>query len=135
MGEFAILRMQHECADTAAKEELLSSPWVLIGAQLKLSFKVECNQMLRSRFWGILLALPFAFALPSSAADWKDSDCRKDKDDSGNRVEVCRDKESIGIFWEDGSFVNGWCDDREYEIDYKGLSKTEAVSWVEYYCG
>lgn len=90
--------------------------------------------MTYSRFCGLFIALSCSLALPSHAADWKDSDCRKDKDESGNPVEVCRDKESIGIFWEDGSFVNGWCDDRAYEIDYKGLSKTEAISWVEYYC-
>jgi hypothetical protein len=92
------------------------------------------RKMSQSRFWAVLLTLPFALALPSTAADWKDRDCRKDKDESGTRVEVCRDKESIGIFWEDGSFVNGWCDDSAYEIDYKGLSKTEAISWIEYYC-
>lgn len=86
------------------------------------------------RYLTILLVLPFTFAVPSSAADWKNSDCRKDKDDSGNRVEICRDNESIGVFWSDGSFVNGWCDNRQYDIDYKGLSKTEAISWVDYYC-
>ncbi len=86
------------------------------------------------RYVAILLVLPFAFAPPASAADWKDRDCRKDKDDNGNRVEICRDNESIGVFWDDGSFVNGWCDNRQYEIDYKGLSRTEAVSWVDYYC-
>jgi len=93
--------------------------------------------MTRHQILGVLLALPFTLALPISvsAADWKDRDCRKDKDDSGNPVEVCRDKESIGVFWDDGSFVNGWCDDREYEIDYKGLNKADAVSWVKYYCG
>lgn len=72
--------------------------------------------------------------MPVSAADWKDSDCRNDKDDSGNRVDVCRDGASIGVFWDDGSFVNGWCDGRAYDIDYKGLSKKDAVSWIEYYC-
>jgi hypothetical protein len=82
-----------------------------------------------------VLTLSLLFAAPGQASDWKDSDCRKDKDESGNRVEVCRDKESIGVFWDDGSFVNGWCDDREYEIEYKGIGKTEAVSWIEYYCG
>ena len=93
--------------------------------------------MIGSRFWGVLLALPFALALPSSvsAADWKDGDCRNAKDEGGNPVEVCRSQESIGIFWQDGSFVNGWCDDREYDVDFKGLSKAEAVSWVKYYCG
>jgi hypothetical protein len=95
------------------------------------------EQMTRNRFWGVLLALPFtlAFTTSVSAADWKDRDCRNDKDESGNLVEVCRNQESIGIFWKDGSYVNGWCDDRGYEVDFKGVSKTEAVSWVKYYCG
>ena len=82
-----------------------------------------------------IITLGMLAATPGYSAEWKDRDCRKDKDESGNRVEVCRDKESIGIFWDDGSFVNGWCDDREYEIDYKGIKKAEALSWVEYYCG
>ncbi|MCP9833806.1 hypothetical protein KBY95_04995 [Cyanobium sp. Aljojuca 7A6] len=86
------------------------------------------------RYLAVRLVLPFTFVVPSSAADWKGSDCRKGKDDSGNRVEIFRDNESIGVFWDDGSFVNGWCDNRQYGIDYKGLSKTEAISWVDYYC-
>jgi GH18 family chitinase len=81
-----------------------------------------------------ILALAMVLGAPGYSADWKDSDCRKDKDESGNTVEVCRDKESIGIFWNEGSFVNGWCDDRAYEIEYKGIKKTEALSWVKYYC-
>ena len=81
-----------------------------------------------------LLALPIALAPPTGAADWKDSDCHNDKDDSGNAVEVCRDQESIGIFWKDGSYVNGWCDNREYEVEYSGVTKSEAISWVKYYC-
>lgn len=81
-----------------------------------------------------LLALPMAIAAPVRAADWKDSECRNDKDDGGNAVQVCRDEESIGIFWTDGSYVNGWCDGRAYEIEYSGVSKSEALSWVKYYC-
>lgn len=50
-------------------------------------------------------------------------------------MEICRDQESIDIFWDDRSFVNGWCDNREYEVDYKGITKSDAVSWVKYYCG
>ena len=82
-----------------------------------------------------ILTLAMALAMPGKGAEWKDRDCRKDKDESGNRVEVCRNKESIGIFWDDDSFVNGWCDNRDYEIEYKGVSRKEALSWVEYYCG
>jgi hypothetical protein len=43
---------------------------------------------------------------PASAAEWRDSDCRFDRDDGGNAVKVCRDRESIGIFWDDGSYGN-----------------------------
>jgi hypothetical protein len=81
-----------------------------------------------------LYALPIVFAASGNAADWKDRDCRNDKDESGNRVQVCRNNESIGVFWADGSFVNGWCDDREYEVEYTGMSRTEALSWVDNYC-
>lgn len=68
------------------------------------------------------------------AAEWRDSECRSERDDGGNPVKVCRDQESIGIFWEDDSYVNGWCDNRDYEIEYSGVSKSEALSWVDYYC-
>jgi len=81
-----------------------------------------------------LLTLPISFTPHAGAAEWKDSDCRSDKDESGNRVQVCRDQESIGIFWADGSYVNGWCDNREYDADYKGISKDEALSWIKHYC-
>ena len=83
----------------------------------------------------LFAALPVSVHAPSRAAEWNDSDCRNSKDDSGNPVQVCRDQESIGIFWDDGSYVNGWCDSREYDVDYKGVSKSDAVSWVKYYCG
>ena len=83
----------------------------------------------------LFATLPIYVHAPSGAAEWKDSDCRNSKDDSGNPVQVCRDQESIGIFWDDGSYVNGWCDRREYDVDYKGVSKSDAVSWVKYYCG
>jgi hypothetical protein len=83
----------------------------------------------------LFATLPIYVHAPSGAAEWKDRDCRNGKDDSGNPVQVCRDQESIGIFWDDGSYVNGWCDSREYDVDYKGVSKSDAVSWVKYYCG
>lgn len=76
-----------------------------------------------------LLASPGA-----QAAEWKDSECVQEKDDGGHSVKVCRDQESIGIFWEDDSYVNGWCDNRDYEIEYSGISKSDALSWVKYYC-
>ena len=81
-----------------------------------------------------ILALPILLAAPGNAGKWSDRDCKRDKDENGNRVEVCRDNESIGIFWDDGAYVNGWCDGRQYEIDYTGISKKDALTWVDYYC-
>ena len=96
--------------------------------------------MLRNRFLTLLLALPIALAPPSFAEEeWRDRDCR-DADDKviggGIRFEICRNKESIGIFWDDGTFVNGYCDKGgdEYDIEYEGLSKREAIDWVITYC-
>ena len=51
-----------------------------------------------------------------------------------NPVIVCDDGSSIGVFWNDGSFVDGYCDNSSYEIDYQGLSKRDAISWVNYFC-
>ena len=81
-------------------------------------------------------ALTAASLMPASvsAADWKDSDCRNDVDSGGNTVQVCRAAESLGIFWADGSYANGWCDGREYDVDYKGIGKDEAIAWVKAYC-
>ncbi len=90
---------------------------------------------LTSLFAFVALALVSGIPYSASAADWKDSDCRNDKDESGNAVQVCRQAESIGIFWNDGSYVNGWCDNRQYDVDFKGVTKAEAVSWAKYYCG
>ena len=94
--------------------------------------------MLRNRFLTLLLAMPIALAPPSFAEEeWRDRDCR-DADDKviggGVRFEICRNKESIGIFWDDGTFVNGTCDKGDYDIEYKGLSKRDAVDWVTLYC-
>ena len=90
---------------------------------------------LRLALCTLFVALPISINPPSDAGEWNDRDCRNSKDDGGNPVQVCRAQESIGIFWEDGSYVNGWCDNRAYDVDYKGVSKSDAVSWVEYYCG
>ena len=97
--------------------------------------------MLHSRLGLVLVSISLVVSglslLPSpgvQAAEWQDSECRSDKDDGGNPVKVCRDQESIGIFWDDDSYVNGWCDSREYEIEYSGLSKSDALTWIKYYC-
>lgn len=68
------------------------------------------------------------------AAEWQDRDCRSEKGDGGNAVKVCRDQESIGIFWDDDSDVNGWCDNRDYKVEYSGVSNSDALSWIKSYC-
>ena len=65
---------------------------------------------------------------------WQVHECQSDTDANNNSVIVCDDGESIGVFWNDGSYVNGDCDGQSYEIDYLGLSKRDAVSWVNYFC-
>ncbi|MGB5241070.1 MAG: hypothetical protein WBN80_10565 [Prochlorococcaceae cyanobacterium] len=85
--------------------------------------------------WFALASLSMAVSAPASAAEWRDSDCRFDRDDGGNAVKVCRDRESIGIFWDDGSYVNGWCDSRVYDIEFEGISRADALTWVKLYCG
>jgi len=42
--------------------------------------------------------------------------------------------EQAAVFFFRSPYVNGWCDDREYEIEYSGISKSDALSWVKYYC-
>jgi len=52
-----------------------------------------------------LLLISAVGPAPVIAADWQDNDCRTEKDDGGHTVKVCRDRESIGIFWGDDSYV------------------------------
>ena len=42
----------------------------------------------------------------------------------------------MAVFWNDGSFVNGACtEDGSYNVDYKGISKSDAIAWVKEFCG
>jgi hypothetical protein len=89
--------------------------------------------MLRNRFLTLLLAMPIALASPSFAEEeWRDRDCRR----VDGVAELCRHRESIGIFFDDGAWVNGYCvkGGDEYDIEYEGLSKREAIDWVIGYC-
>ena len=54
-----------------------------------------------------------------------------------NRFRSCDDGTHMGIFWNDGSFVNGVCSEKDgsYDIEYKGLSRSDALSWVKDICG
>ena len=65
---------------------------------------------------------------------WQVHECQSDTDADNNSVIVCDDGQSIGVFWNDGSYVNGYCDSQSYEVDYEGLSKRSAISWVNYFC-
>ena len=74
---------------------------------------------------------------PSAIAeDWKVKECEADNDNGGNPVIVCNDGYSIAVFWNDGDYVNGWCNDSwsDYDVDYRGLSRSDAMSWVRYLC-
>ena len=71
--------------------------------------------------------------------DWKDSHCRTTRDKGRNRVEVCQamydgNKVYLGAYWDDGSEVVGPCYTGGPRIEYKGMSKAEALSWVKTYC-
>ena len=71
----------------------------------------------------------------AKAEDWKIRECEADYDNGGTPVIVCNDGFSIAVFWNDGSYVNGWCNSRsDYDVDYRGLSRENAISWVRYIC-
>ena len=75
------------------------------------------------------------FTTPIKAEYWQPHECFMDYDANYNLVEVCMDGYNIGIFWADGSYVNGYCTSRsDYNVDYYGLSERDAISWVDYYC-
>ena len=72
--------------------------------------------------------------------DWQDSQCRTTRDSSGTSVEVCQaiydgNKVYLGAYWDDGSEVVGPCSSADPEpIEYKGMTRAEARSWVTTYC-
>jgi hypothetical protein len=67
----------------------------------------------------------------ASAREWKDSECERDR---GDDYEICTDGESVGVFWDDGSYINGYCENLSYDFDYKGMSKAEAVAFAKEVC-
>ena len=70
----------------------------------------------------------------ANSDQWQVHECQSDTDANNNSVIVCDDGQSIGVFWNNGSYVNGYCDSQSYDIEYKGLSKRNAISWVSYFC-
>jgi hypothetical protein len=100
--------------------------------------------MLRDLFM-ITACLGLALAPTSARAwepgdDWQDSQCRTTRDEGNNTVEVCQaiydgNKVYLGAYWDDGSEVVGPCSAADPEpIEYKGMTKAEARSWVKAYC-
>lgn len=86
----------------------------------------------------VVLGGPAPFSgLPVVAAEWKVGECEADVDDGGEPIQVCDDGTHMGVFWNDGSFVNGVCSEKDgsYDIEYKGLSRSDALSWVKDICG
>ena len=95
---------------------------------LKKSIKISIALTIGS--FGTLMLAPTA-----KSEYWQDHECFYDYDANYNLVQVCMDGYNIGIFWDDGSYVNGYCTSRsDYNVDYYGLSKRDAISWVDYYC-
>lgn len=87
------------------------------------------------------LALAPAAALAwEPGDDWKASQCQSVRDTSGAPVNKCQaiydgNKVYIGIYWNDGSEVVGPCSTQDpAPILFKGMSQSEADSWVETYC-
>jgi hypothetical protein len=72
--------------------------------------------------------------------DWKDEHCKQERDEGGEAVEVCRaiyggGKMYLGVYWDDDSEVVGPCTASDDDpIEYKGMSRSDAVSWVDAYC-
>jgi hypothetical protein len=88
---------------------------------------------------GLALA-PTAALAWQPGDDWKDSQCQSVRDKSGALVNKCQaiydgNKVYIGVYWSDGSEVVGPCSVQDpAPILYKGMSQSEAESWVEAYC-
>ena len=81
--------------------------------------------------------IPGMLVVPSASAEqWKAGECEVDVDEGGQPIKVCDDGYHMAVFWNDGSFVNGACtEDGSYDVDYKGMSKSDAISWVKEFCG
>ena len=76
----------------------------------------------------------FGLGKPAIAQTWRASVCEADVDAGGERIRVCVDGYHMGVFWNEGSFVNGACNDGDYNVNYKGMSKSDAMAWVKEFC-
>ena len=83
----------------------------------------------------LLIASGFGVGQQAANAEtWKASECESDVDSGGDPIQVCDDGYNLGVFWNDGSFVNGSCQGSGYDIKYKGMSKSDALAWVKEFC-
>jgi hypothetical protein len=87
-----------------------------------------------------LALTPMAAGAWEPGDDWQDSQCRTTRDKAGDNVEVCQaiydgNKVYLGAYWDDGSEVVGPCSAADPQpIEYKGMTKAEARTWVKSYC-
>ena len=87
-----------------------------------------------------LALTPMAAGAWEPGDDWQDSQCRSTRDKAGDNVEVCQaiydgNKVYLGAYWDDGSEVVGPCSTADPQpIEYKGMTKAEARTWVKSYC-
>ena len=94
-----------------------------------------------------LLGLAFLVSLVNPALawepgdDWRGDQCEEVIDDANRVAEVCRGVFNggelfLGVYWMDGAEVVGPCKATpSWPIEYRGLSKADAITWLEGYCG
>jgi hypothetical protein len=90
-----------------------------------------------------LILAPYPALAWQPGDDWRDSQCREVRDNSRDNVSVCRGRYIhrgqnliyLGVYWDDGSEVVGPCSTADRApIEYIGMSKSEAQSWINAYC-
>ena len=94
-----------------------------------------------------LLSLAFLVNLVNPAFawepgdDWRSDQCEEVIDNADRVAEVCRGVFNggelfLGVYWMDGAEVVGPCKATpNWPIEYRGLSKAAAITWLEDYCG
>ena len=94
-----------------------------------------------------LLGLAFLVSLVNPALawepgdDWRGDQCEEVIDDANRVAEVCRGVFNggelfLGVYWMDGAEVVGPCKATpSWPIEYRGLSRADAITWLEGYCG
>ena len=120
-----------------------------VGENVLKRFRSTRRQLIATSASAYLLAGATSLGLsltPNAALawepgdDWKDSQCQTIRDAGGDLLNKCQaiydgNKVYIGMYWDDGAEVVGPCSAADPEpIEFKGMSKKDAQSWVENYC-